>query len=475
MELGSGLLQGWFSPLLSSIGQTHGVSAAAMNWVSTIFLLASVLCVPILAKLGDILGHKRILAVSAAAVAVGSFVVAFAPSFEVLLVGRALQAPLIAFLPLEFAIVRHRDPENAGRSIGRLVGALTLGAVIGGLGAGVLLDQLHNLTLVLLVPAVFMALCVPVVVFLVPETTVRKAGTVDWAGALLLGFGLLALLGGVSNGNAWGWSSPLTIGSIVLGVALLIVWVLVERKVTFPLVDLNLILRGGIGLPIVVAFLFGAQLFGSQTPSALFLRADPATLNYGLGMTSSAAGLVLAIFAFTAFLGATVSDRVARWFGGPKAIMAAGFLGALAYVLMIFAPGNALTFTLWLSLSGFSGGVIIGALPTIVVNRAPADSVGIASAVYNTARTAAGAAAGAVFALVMSSLMTNSTTGGTTAPVSSHLSYQAVWGICAGISVVLAVLAGRMGQPQANPQDAAEADASLDGGEVEKEKESAAN
>jgi MFS family permease len=285
----------------------------------------------------------------------------------------------------------------------------------------------------------------------------------------------LALLGGVSNGNAWGWSSPLTIGSIVLGFALLIVWVLVERKVTFPLVDLNLILRGGIGLPIVVAFLFGAQLFGSQTPSALFLRADPATLNYGLGMTSSAAGLVLAIFAFTAFLGATVSDRVARWFGGPKAIMAAGFLGALAYVLMIFAPGNALTFTLWLSLSGFSGGVIIGALPTIVVNRAPADSVGIASAVYNTARTAAGAAAGAVFALVMSSLMTNSTTGGTTAPVSSHLSYQAVWGICAGISVVLAVLAGRMGQPQANPQDAAEADASLDGGDVEKEKESAAN
>lgn len=451
MELGSGLLQGWFNPLLSSIGQTYGASAAAMNWVSAIFLLASVLCVPILAKLGDILGHKRILVLSAAAVAAGSYVVAFAPSFELLLVGRALQAPLIAFLPLEFAIVRHRDPENAGRSIGRLVGALTLGAVIGGLAAGVLLDQLHNLTWVLLVPAFFMTLCVPVVMFLVPETTVRKAGSIDWAGALFLGFGLLALLGGVSNGNTWGWSSPLTIGSIVLGAVLLWVWVLVERRIEFPLVDLALIRRGGIGLPIIVALLFGAQLFGSQTPSALFLRADPATLHYGLGMSSSAAGLILAVFSFAAFVGATVSDRAAKWAGGPKAIMLAGFLGAAAYLLMIFVPGNALTFTVWLGLSGFSSGVIIGALPTLVVNRAPADSVGIASAVYNTARTAAGAVAGAVFALVMSSLMTTSTTGGTTVPVSSHLSYQAVWGICAAVSVVLAVLAGRMGQAPASP------------------------
>jgi MFS family permease len=167
-------------------------------------------------------------------------------------------------------------------------------------------------------------------------------------------------------------------------------------------------------------------------------------------MSSSAAGLILAIFAFAAFVGATVSDRVARWFGGPKAIMLSGFLGAAAYILMIFVPGNAVTFAVWLSLSGFSGGVIIGALPTIVVNRAPADSVGIASAVYNTARTAAGAVAGAVFALVMSSLTTTSTAGGTTVPVSSHLSYQAVWGICAVICVVLAILASLMGRPLAS-------------------------
>ena len=134
-----------------------------------------------------------------------------------------------------------------------------------------------------------------------------------------------------------------------------------------------------------------------------------------------------------------MSDRVAKWFGGPKAIMLAGFLGAAAYILMIFVRGNARTFTVGLGLSGFRGGVISGALPTIVVNRAPADSVGIDSAVYNTARTVAGAVAGAVFALVMSSLMTTSTAGGITVPVSSHLSYQAVWGICAVICVVLAI------------------------------------
>lgn len=454
MEGGSGLLQGWFAPLLTSLSEAFGASAAAMNWVSAMFLLVSVLCVPVLAKLGDILGHKRILAAAAVAVAVGSYVVAFAPNFEVLLIGRALQAPLIAFLPLEFAIVRHRDPDHAGRSIGRLVGALTLGAVVGGLGSGFLLQQFGSLLAVLLVPAVFMTLCIPVVLFLVPETTVRKSGAIDWAGALLLGIGLLLLLGGVSNGNTWGWSSPLTLVSIVVGLVLLVAWIMVERKVSFPLVDLQLLLRGGIGLPIIVATLFGAQLFGAQTPSALFLRADPATLHYGFGLDSGLAGLVIALFSFAMFVGATFSDRVSQAIGGARAVMYSGFLAAVAYLLMVFAPGTAATFTVWLVLSGIANGVIIGALPTIVVNRAPEDSVGIASALYNTSRTAAGAVAGAVFALVMSSFMTTDTSGGSATEVSSQFSYQAVWVICAVICVVLAVLAGRMERTSSRAQQA---------------------
>ncbi|MET0781812.1 MAG: MFS transporter, partial [Microbacterium sp.] len=220
MELGSGMLQGWYPVLLAAIGSEFGVGAAQLNWVSAAYMLATVVCVPILAKLGDRYGHKRLLMISAALVAVGSIVVAIAPNFGVFLLGRALQAPLAAFLPLEFAIVRNRDEKNAGRSIGKLVGALTFGAAIGALGSGLLFGAIGDLRAVLWMPAIFMIICVPVVAFLVPESTIRATGRTDWLGASLLGVGLLAALGGISNAAAWGWTNPLTWLVILSGVAL---------------------------------------------------------------------------------------------------------------------------------------------------------------------------------------------------------------------------------------------------------------
>lgn len=131
MELSSGVLQGWFTPLLEAIGTRWHVDTAQLNWVTDMYMLMTVVFVPIIGRLGDAYGHKRMLAITAVAVTAGSVVVAIAPSYELFLLGRALQAPLAAFLPLEFAIVRERQPEKAGRSIGLLISALTFGAAVG--------------------------------------------------------------------------------------------------------------------------------------------------------------------------------------------------------------------------------------------------------------------------------------------------------------------------------------------------------
>ncbi|MGW4479289.1 MFS transporter [Rhodococcus triatomae] len=459
MEFASGLLQGWFSPLLPTIGEQFAVSPAALNWVSAMYLLGTAACVPLISKLGDLFGHKRLLLIATASVALGSFVVALAPSFGWLLVGRALQAPLAAFLPLEFAIVRDRNAASAGRSIGRLVGAVTLGGAVGGLLSGFLLDSvLRDVNAVLLVPAVLMTLCLPVVHFLVPETTVRNRGTVDWAGAALLTLGLLGVLGGISNANIWGWTDALTWSVIATGAAVLLAWVLVERRVAHPLVDLDMISRN-MRVPLVMAMLFGAQLFGSQTPSALFLRSEPSLNGYGLGASASATGLIMALFAFAMFLGASTSDRLARSALTMSGTLAVGAtLPAVAYLLMIVAPGNAALFTVWLSLSGLGGGIVVGALPTVVVKLAPPDSVGIASGLYNTSRTVAGAVSGAVFALLMSSMVAPTVQAGGT-PITSVTGYHAVWSVCAVLSLLTALLAWKLRSPSGGERPTAPVDA----------------
>ena len=446
MEFASGLLQGWFSPLLPAIGERFDASSAALNWVSAMYLLGTAACVPLIAKLGDLFGHKRLLVVATASVALGSFLVAFAPSFELLLVGRALQAPLAAFLPLEFAIVRDRNPATAGRSIGRLVGSLTLGAAVGGLLSGFLLDSvIGDVSVVLLVPAILMTICLAVVYFLVPETTVRKSGTVDWTGAVLLTVGLLGVLGGVSNANTWGWTSTLTWAAIGVGAAVLVVWVFVERQVRHPLVDLDVVGRG-MRVPMLMAMLFGAQLFGVQTPSALFLRATPETNGYGLGVTASMTGLILALFALAMFVGAATSDRLARSATVPGSLALGAVLAAASYILMIVVPGNVTLFTLWLVVAGMGGGVVVGVLPIVIVQQAPPDSVGIASGLYNTSRTAAGAVAGAVFALVMSSMITPALTAGAK-QIPSVGAYHVVWAVCAALCALTAVLALKLHSP----------------------------
>ena len=434
MELGSGILQGWLNPLFSSIGELHGVSAASLNWISAAYLLATVLVVPLLSKLGDIHGHKRVLMISTAIVAAASVLVAFAPNYELFLLGRAIQAPLAVFLPLEFAIVHQRDSERSGRSIGRLVAALTLGATIGGLLSGFVLDATDSLSLTLLMPAIFMALCIPGIAVFVKETPLRTKGRVDYLGAALLGGGLVALLGGASNLATW---PPLaTAGVMLLGAALLAAWVISARRIEHPLVDLAMLLRGGIGLPIVVAFLYGAQLFGAQAPISVYLRSDPATLGFGFGAAASAAGTMLSVMALAAFLGASLADRVSRAIGGPRSVALGGGLSAIAYAGMILAPGTLVTFAVWLVVAGLGAGLVSGTLPTLVVQRAAADSVGIASGLYNTARTAAGGVAGALFALLMAALTTPTSAG---ARAATELSFHAVWWICAGLSVLFAV------------------------------------
>ncbi len=457
MELGSGMLQGWYPVLLSAIGSEFGVTAASLNWVSAAYMLATVVCVPIIAKLGDRYGHRRMLTVAAALVALGSVVVALAPNFAVLLVGRALQAPLAAFLPLEFAIVRDRDPKSAGRSIGKLVGALTFGAAIGSLGAGALYGAVGELRLVLWVPALFLAVCVPVVAFLVPESRVRASGTTDWLGAALLGVGLLAVLGGISNAASWGWTSPLTALAVLGGLALLVAWVAVERRVAHPLVDVTLLVRGGIGLPIVVAFLFGAQLFGSQTASTLFMLSDPDAVGFGLGLTSAAVGIVSLVVALAAFVASSAGDRVATRLGVPGAVALGGALLTVSYVGLLLGSGSAVVVVVAMLVGGLGNGVLISVLPTIVVTRAPADSVGIASALYNTSRTAAGAVAGAVFALLMASFVATVGTGDEAVTTTSFTGYVAVWGVCAAIGVAVTALSRFLrGPAAAEPEPAAQ-------------------
>jgi acetyl esterase/lipase len=281
------------------------------------------------------------------------------------------------------------------------------------------------------VPVVVVAACVPGLIFFVKETTVRAKGGVDWVGASLLGIGLLTTLGAFANAPAWGWTDVRTLSGIGLGVLVLVAWIVVENRVSSPLVDLKVLTRGGVGVPLLIAFIGGAQFFGSTTATTVFALSDPAVDGFGLGFTPLSAGLIVILTTGGTILTAFTGDRFARVLGVRGTIFLSGVLVAGAYLMLLLGAESVLVFLAAAVVTGLGNGLLLSVVPAAIVRLAPADAVGIASGLYNTARAAAGAIAGAFFAFVMASVAV----GGL-----SIVQFVAVWAICCGLSVVFALL-----------------------------------
>ena len=146
VELTSGILQGYYTPILTDIARHLGIHDADVNWFEAAQLMVSALAVPVLAKLGDMYGHRKILLVSTLVTAAASWGVALAPDFWTFLAAWSVQGFYVVWLPLEIALIFsrvHQLPDGAARTrraAGVLVGALESGVIAGALAAGALVE-----------------------------------------------------------------------------------------------------------------------------------------------------------------------------------------------------------------------------------------------------------------------------------------------------------------------------------------------
>src|SRR3984957_15140985 len=121
VELSSGATQAYITPLLPTIALRFHVSVGALSWAVIAFTLSTAVTTPLLTKLGDLYGHRKVLTVEVALVAIGSLLVATAPNFGVLLAGRGLEGVDEGSLPLMFGLVRSRySHDDTRRSISYL-------------------------------------------------------------------------------------------------------------------------------------------------------------------------------------------------------------------------------------------------------------------------------------------------------------------------------------------------------------------
>jgi MFS family permease len=446
VEFTSGVLQGYYIPLLTDVARHLGIHDADVNWLEAAQLMLSAIAVPIFAKLGDLHGHRRMLLVSAAIVAASTIVLAFARDFPVFLVAWSLQGVFSAWLPLQVALIYNRsrrlaDPAAQTRpATGLIVAALQLGAIVGALGGGQIGSAFADqFWLVLLVPGFLVLGVCAVVALRVPESEDREAGTVDATGAALLSVVLLVITGGLTfvrlngAGELWPWLVT------VLGLLLVVPFVRYELGREDPLVDFR-VLRSPSMWPVqLTAGLFGVSVLGAQGPLSTFARTDPDVYGYGLGLSTSMVSIVIGGYVISMLLSASQFSRISQRTSPRSTLIGAATLTGTGYLLLVPFHGSLAQVLVSMIVAGLGSGALVAALPAAAAAAAPAGRTGVATGLTNTSKVLGGSFASATFAVALAS-GTPVLVDGAEGTAGSLSGYVTVWVVC-GVTALAAAVA----------------------------------
>lgn len=443
VELTSGILQGYYVPLASKIAEHLGVDAADYNWTEAAQLLLSALVVPVLAKLGDMFGHKRILLMSTAVTALASWGLVASNNFAGYLAAFALQGFYVVWLPLEVALIFDRGRRSGTgasttrRAAGFLVVALETGAILGALaGSRVFRATSENFPLTLAVPAICVSLVFFAVLFGVPESTPIPGRTLDSGGFILLTLALLFLTGGLTFLRLDGPGSWRVWVPIVVGLLVFLPFTRHERRHPDPAIDLKVLAQPNMWPVQVTAGLFGISVLGAQIPLSTYAAADPATAGYGLGLDPDVISYLIGGYLIALIAGALLFPLLARRTSPRIALIVAAFFVAAGYLLFVVSHDQVGQVVLNMVIAGIGSGALVAALPSAAAAAAPIGQSGIATGLTNTTKTIGGAFASAVFGVILHvGLTSTSNTSG-----AGLAAYIAVWTICGAGALVAAIL-----------------------------------
>ena len=448
VELVSGILQGYYVPLFSDIVVKLGIHDSDVNWFEASQLLLSALVVPILAKLGDMYGHKKILLIAAILTAGATWWLAFATSFWSFLVAWALQGFYVVWLPLEIALIfergrrQSRGVSTTRRAAGLLVVGLQAGAIIGALAAGRIFTATNeNLTTTLMVPAIAVTLIALVIWFGVPESTPEPGRSLDTRGFVILAWGLLLVTGGLAwmrmigemslGASAWAW----VVALVVAGLGVFVWFVRYELRQKDPAIDIRVLRRPEMWPVQATAFLVGISLLGAQGPLSTYAGTDR-SLGYGLGLDATERSNIIGVYLVSLIVGAVVFAITSRRLSPRIVLIVAAALVGVGYALVLPFHLELWQVLLNLCIAGLGCGALVGALPAAAAAAAPTGQTGIASALTNTTKTIGGTFSSAVFGVVLAA-----GAGAVASQTAASLGgYLTVWAICAAGGFLAAVL-----------------------------------
>lgn len=392
------------APALPEVAATFPGSQVV--WVMTAFTLSGAVASPIVGKLADRHGKKRMLIVTAAVGALGAIISATAPTFAVLVAGRFLSGIAFACMALGYTLIRDTFPKRL-QSISISIANTGVGAVGVGslLVAGVLIDN-FGMRSVFWFAFGFCALGAVLAALLVQETHIRTKARVDWLGAALVTASMFGIMWGLSQGKSVGLFDPRTLIFVGIGLAGFAVWVWWERRTPEPMIRLSLftnrslrytVLGGGIA--------YGATTLLATLMPMLLQAPQSSSYGFGLAATEMAAWLLpgqLAIVGSGFLAGATARSLGFR----NHLTLGAVALAVSAVVLATVPTVPAVLILIWVVFG--LGCVIFAAVPNLALLALPETERAVGSSFVGVAQTMAGTLISTIGFTVLAHFVTES-------------------------------------------------------------------
>jgi EmrB/QacA subfamily drug resistance transporter len=364
-----------------------GVEGLALQqWVVDAYLVTLGALMLVAGSISDVYGRRRVLAVGLVGFAAASVLCALAPTGPVLVIARALQGVAGALLvPSSLAlIVATFSGEAQSRAIGRWTSWTTAAMIVGPFVGGLLVDFASWRW-------VFW-INVPVIAFTlwllrgVPAAEGEPGRRIDVPGATLAAFGLAGVVFGLIEGERLGWMSPGIVLPVLVGAAMLVAFVLHQRRAADPMLPLSLFRSRNFAWGnLATTAIYGALSLGGFMLT-LFLQQVA-----GYSATWSGVAQLPTTFAMIA---------LSAWFGtlagryGPRLFMTAGpLVAAVGFLLMLMIDETAFYPTQVLPgqlVFGLGLSITVAPLTAAILGAVPTHDAGIGSAVNNAVARVAG-------------------------------------------------------------------------------------
>jgi len=429
-------------PVLSTLPRDLRTSASNVQWLLTSTLLVAAVSVPVMGRLGDMFGKKRILVFAMGALVVGSLLAALTSSIALLIVARAIQGMSGAAVPLGISLLSALMPrERAGSAIGLISSMLGVGGALGLPLSGLLVEH-YNFHILFWIPFVCGLIAMAGIFFFVPESPSRSGGRIDFIGSTVLAAAMVLLLLPLAESSSWGWGSARVLVMLAAALVLFVLLGWYELHSRNPLIDMHSLSRRPLVLTNLASVLFGFALFASLLGTASYVSA-PVASGYGFGSSLLVGGLALLPSGLCMLIFAPVAARLVASRGGGQTLALGAAIVAIGWVLRITVTGSLWEIIVGTTIIGVGTGIGYASMPALINAHSPIDELGAANGLNSLFRSVGSSLASAIGGSVL--IATTISVGGFSLP--SLAAYRMLFALCAGAAVLAAIAALAIPQP----------------------------